>query len=94
MMQPIPVAPQPDPELHALKAQVDQLSDDLDAIKKAVELYKAENEAFQIEMKKWQDRQNTYRNEVEQQLQDYRDQSIQQQQQQQMQNQKRNKVTW
>lgn len=92
-IKPVPVAPQPDPEWPALKTQVYQLSGDLEAIKKAVELYKAENEALQVEMKQWQDRQNAYRNEVEQQLQDYRDQSIQQQQTQD-QHQKRNKVTW
>ncbi|MDQ5911636.1 MAG: hypothetical protein QG599_3734 [Pseudomonadota bacterium] len=94
-----PLLPQPDPQLQALQVQVQSLSSDLDQVKKTVELYKAVNDALKEEMKQLQDSQQTYRNEVQQQLQNYRDQSIQQQRQQPkqpqpLQNQPRNPVTW
>lgn len=87
------VLTQPNPELQALKIQVQALSGDLDQVKKTVELYQAANEALQEDLKQLRESQNVYENQVRQQLQDYREQSVQRQQQQ-MQNQKRNPVTW
>lgn len=85
--------PQFNPELHTLKTQIQALSGDLAQIKNAVELYKAENEAIRDKMKDeikmLQESQNTYKHQIQKQLQDLQDQSTQS-----MQNQKRNKITW
>jgi len=89
---------QPDPQLQALQVQVQSLSSDLEQVKKTVEFYKAANDTLREEMKQLQGSQQTYRNEVQQQLQNYRDQSTQQRQQpkppQPLQNPPRNPVTW
>lgn len=84
------VLAQPNPELLALKAQVQTLSADLDQLKKNLELYQAQQATLREDMKKGQDSQNAFKHQIQRQLQQDREQSVRQQ----MPDQRRNPVTW